>query len=87
MATGDLGRLIAQFFDAVGRDEVHIYNEFSLQHEFGIWLRTHADQPGLKIQFERPARVFWIEGKLAKKEIGLGAASPQTGRPPSPSAR
>ncbi|HYS57641.1 MAG TPA: hypothetical protein VEM34_05820 [Burkholderiales bacterium] len=71
MTPGDLGRLAAQFFDAVGRKEIEIYNEFSLQHEFGIWLREQNDNPTTKIQFERPASFFGVAKKLTKKEIDL----------------
>lgn len=64
------------FFDAVGRREIDIYNEFSLQHEFGIWLRSHAHHPEIKIQFERPVRFFGVDGKLTKKEIDLACFQP-----------
>ncbi len=71
MTPGDLGRLVAQFFDAVGRREIDIYNEFSLQHEVGIWLRERSQPSDLKFQFERPASFFGVDGKLTKKEIDL----------------
>lgn len=71
MTRGDLGRLVAQFFDAVGRREIDIYNEFSLQHELGIWLRERSHPSELKFQFERPASFFGVHGKLTKKEIDL----------------
>ena len=75
MATGDLGRLIAQFFDAVGRDEVHIYNEFSLQHELGIFLRSKIS--GLKIQFERNVQFFFPnKSEFVKREIDIAAFDP-----------
>jgi hypothetical protein len=71
MTPGHLGRLVAQFFDAVGRKEIEIYNEFSLQHEFGIWLRDRTVNSTTKIQFERPASYFGAANKLTKKEIDL----------------
>jgi hypothetical protein len=76
MTPGDLGRLVAQFFDAVGRREIDIYNEFSLQHEFGIWLRERTHPSELKFQFERPASFFGVDGKLIKKEIDLACFAP-----------
>ena len=32
-------RLIGDFFKLVGSHDIEIYNEFSLQHELGIFLR------------------------------------------------
>lgn len=52
----DLDRQIADFAQAVGRGEIEIYNEFSLQHELGIFLR--ASLPGCKVQFERNVSHF-----------------------------
>ena len=71
MTPADLNRNVEQFFDAVGRREIEIYNEFSLQHEFGLWLRKQTDDSTTKIQFERPASFFGIGKKLTKKEIDL----------------
>jgi len=48
---------------------VEVYNEFSLQHELGIYLRSSLQ--GYKIQFERNLEHFKIRGKLAKKEIDI----------------
>ena len=45
-----------------------IYNEFSLQHELGIYLR--ANMPGYKVQFERNATYFDISGTV-KHEIDI----------------
>jgi len=66
-----LGRHIQAFFAAVGRQEIEIYNEFSLQHEFGVFLRTKMSDGAVKIQFERPAAFFGMRNKLTKKEIDL----------------
>lgn len=76
MNAEDLRGHIQSFFRAVGQKEIDIYNEFSLQHEFGIWLRKHAHHPNLKIQFERPVRFFGVDGKLTKKEIDLACYAP-----------
>lgn len=67
----ELQQHIQAFFVAVGRQEIEIYNEFSLQHEFGLFLRTKMSDGGIKIQFERPAAFFGIRNKLTKKEIDL----------------
>jgi len=71
MTTDDLHRHIGTFFDAVGRREIDIYNEFSLQHEFGVWLRGRVTNSNWKIQFERTASFFGVDKKLTKKEIDL----------------
>jgi len=76
MKPDQLRQHIEAFFSAVGRREIDIYNEFSLQHEFGIWLRSHAHHPETKIQFERPVRFFGVDGKLTKKEIDLACFQP-----------
>ena len=67
----DLGRHVEEFLGAVGKREIEIYNEFSLQHEFGIWLRQHLGDPTIKIQFERPVSFFGVRNRLTKKEIDL----------------
>ena len=76
MKPDQLRQHIGTFFSAVGRREIDIYNEFSLQHEFGLWLRSHAHRPEIKIQFERPVRFFGVDGKLTKKEIDLACFEP-----------
>ena len=76
MKPDELRQHIETFFSAVGRREIDIYNEFSLQHEFGIWLREQAHHSDLKIQFERPASFFAVDGKLTKKEIDLACFAP-----------
>lgn len=45
-----------------------IYNEFSLQHEIGIYLR--ANMPDYKVQFERNATYFGINDTV-KHEIDI----------------
>jgi hypothetical protein len=76
MNIDDLRLHTETFFGAVGRREIDIYNEFSLQHEFGNWLRGRAQELNLKFQFERPASFFGIDRKLTKKEIDLACFSP-----------
>jgi len=48
---------------------VDIYNEFSLQHEMGIYLRNTL--PTYKVQFERDLSFFGIYKKLEKREIDI----------------
>ena len=76
MTPDALRQHITTFFAAVGQGQIDIYNEFSLQHEFGAWLRKHTQVAHLKFQFERPARFFGIDRKLTKKEIDLACFAP-----------
>jgi hypothetical protein len=63
-------RVISQFFELVANQEIEIYNEFSLQHELGIFLRAHY--PDTKIQFERNVSYFGFDkSEYEKKEIDL----------------
>ena len=50
----------------IGSDS--IYNEFSLQHELGIYLRKKM--PGYKVQFERNATYFGVNDTV-KHEIDI----------------
>lgn len=65
----DLKRLIVKFFSYAEMERIEIYNEFSLQHELGIFLRKELD--GYKIQFERNVSYFSIGSKTIKKEIDI----------------
>ena len=65
----DLKELIEQFFDIVESSGIEIYNEFSLQHELGIFLRNKL--PGYKIQFERNVSFFTNDTDTIKKEIDI----------------
>lgn len=79
MTSIEMEAQVHDFFRAVGRREVEIYNEFSLQHEFGIFLRTRLGNGIVKIQFERPAKFFGVANRLTKKEIDLACfQSPDT---------
>ena len=49
--------LIRMFIESVSKGEVEIYNEFSLQHELGLFLRTHL--AACKVQFERNVSFFF----------------------------
>ncbi len=48
--------LLEQFFTYVEDNKIELYNEFSLQHELGIYLRDKL--PEYKIQFERNVSYF-----------------------------
>ena len=62
------------FFLLVKKGEVEIYNEFSLQHELGVYLRPEI--PDLKVQFERPVSFFGLNKEdLEKKETDISVYS------------
>lgn len=62
---------VVQFFGLVATGQVEIYNEFSLQHEFGIYLRSNAPAH-LKVQFERSVGFFRLKPlAYIKKEIDI----------------
>lgn len=66
-------QLFENFKQLVATNAIDIYNEYSLQHEFGIFLRenTQADCHQ-KIQFERNISFFHGDPRLfEKKEIDL----------------
>ncbi len=56
------------FIDKIQAGEVEIYNEFSLQHELGIYLRKVL--PDYKVQFERNTKFFKISNTI-KREIDI----------------
>ena len=63
-------RLISDFFKLVETHDIEIYNEFSLQHELGIFLRKKYTNK--KIQFERNVSYFGFDkNNYEKKEIDL----------------
>ncbi len=64
----NLEQLIKKFMAFVATGEIEVYNEFSLQHEMGIFLRTKLS--GYKVQFERNAKFFDIMGTV-KHEIDI----------------
>jgi hypothetical protein len=58
----------------VEAEEVEIYNEFSLQHEFGLFLRSQI--VGVKVQFERNIAFFGLnKADFEKREIDICAYS------------
>jgi len=66
-----LAPIVDNIFNLVRRGSVEIYNEFSLQHELGIHLRS-ALPPEWKVQFERPVDFYGIpRSATGKKEIDI----------------
>ena len=61
-------KLLYEFLDTVKEGKVEIYNEFSLQHELGIFLRERLSN--YKVQFERNTKFFGIRGTI-KHEIDI----------------
>ena len=71
---GKLQGIVRSFLDEVSRGNFEIYNEFSLQHEIGCFIRDAFAKLKLpfKVQFERPSEFFGIsKNKLEKKEIDI----------------
>lgn len=65
----DIKKMVAHFFSKVAKNDIEIYNEFSLQHELGIFLREEL--PDYKIQFERNVSFFTYDTNTIKKEIDI----------------
>ena len=62
--------IIASFADEVRSGRVEIYNEFSLQHEFGVFLRALLSDR--KVQFERNISFFGLNKyDFEKREIDI----------------
>ena len=60
--------LVYRFMNLVENGHIEVYNEFSLQHELGIFLRNQL--VGYKVQFERNAKHFGIS-ETVKHEIDI----------------
>lgn len=66
----DIQKQITEFIGELERENLCIYNEFSLQHELGIFLRTKF--PEYKVQFERNIKYFYPQVKqTTKHEIDI----------------
>lgn len=63
---------LEQFFQYIKAHDIEVYNEFSLQHELGIFLRI--TYPQYKVQFERNVSYFGISNTI-KKEIDISIVS------------
>jgi hypothetical protein len=68
------------FMREVQDRRIEIYNEFSLQHELGIFLRGRLPD-FWKSEFERPSTHFGISAKLTKKEIDITLVSSKAEAP------
>lgn len=64
----NLENIITEFMSLVGLGQIEVYNEFSLQHELGIFLRARIT--GYKVQFERNTKFFGIQVTI-KHEIDI----------------
>ncbi len=60
--------LLNEFMGMVENKQIEVYNEFSLQHELGIFLRNRLSE--YKVQFERNTKFFGITGTV-KHEIDI----------------
>lgn len=64
-----LQKILHDFFAYAIKYRIEIYNEFSFQHELGIYLRDILG-PNYKVQFERNVRYFGIH-TTSKHEIDI----------------
>ena len=72
--------IIASFATEVGAGNIEIYNEFSLQHELGIYLRNAFSDK--KIQFERNVSFFGLNKMdFVKREIDISIFESMKSRP------
>jgi hypothetical protein len=70
MTSKDLSIYISDFFRYADSQRIELYNEFSLQHELGIYLRNRC--PNYSVQFERNINYFFgINTTTVKKEIDI----------------
>lgn len=64
-------KVIKPFINSIKTGKIEVYNEFSLQHELGIFLRTNVSKL-YKVQFERNVSHFGFNKKdFNKKEIDI----------------
>lgn len=70
-----LAQLIGPFAKSIASGRTEIYNEFSLQHELGVFVRgTLADH---RVQFERNVAFFFSSTQsFTKREIDISIFSP-----------
>ena len=63
-------KFIDLFFEKIKKNKIDVYNEFSLQHEFGIFLRNQIRD--YKIEFERNVAHFGFDRtQFIKKEADI----------------
>lgn len=74
----ELRHYIEDFAKAAGSGTIEIYNEFSLQHELGIYLRSRLHN--CKVQFERNVSHFGLDkATLEKREIDIAVTASDSG--------
>ena len=61
-------KYLRAFIEELKEGKIEVYNEFSLQHELGIYLRNAL--PNYKVEFERNVKFFQITNTI-KKEIDI----------------
>lgn len=72
----DVNKAITAFFKQVEVGAIDIYNEFSLQHELGLFIRAQARDSGYRVQYERPVGFFGLgTAGFVKKEIDISIVS------------
>jgi hypothetical protein len=72
--TETFGHLIAPFIDQIANGQIEVYNEFSLQHELGSFLRGKFST--VRVQFERNVSFFFPrESSFIKREIDISVFS------------
>lgn len=69
MTLRDLSIYISDFFSYAYSQKIELYNEYSLQHELGIFLRNKC--PNYSVQFERNTNFFGIKTATVKQEIDI----------------
>lgn len=70
-----LAELISPFIREITSGQIQIYNEFSLQHELGSFLRRHLT--GCLVQFERNVSFFFPDSSsFTKREIDISVFTP-----------
>jgi hypothetical protein len=71
---GNISTSISDFMARVATGDTEIYNEFSLQHEIGIYLRNKLGD--FKVQFERNVSYFGFDKQhFEKREIDISVFS------------
>jgi hypothetical protein len=70
----ELAKRIEEFIEFVSNNNIEIYNEFSLQHELGIFFRNKL--PDFLVQFERNVNYFFEanvvdEAQFTKREMDI----------------
>jgi len=73
-----VGKSILGFIELIRSGAVEVYNEFSLQHELGIFLREQ--HPAYKVQFERNVSHFGLSKvEFEKRETDIAVTSRDKG--------